>query len=232
MFKLLIADSSEPYTDALADVLDSIFDLRICNDGDTALELMLSFRPDVLILNLQLPFKDGLTLLQQSAYRPRYILATTSYISPYVERCAASLGVTYTMLTPSVASVRVRIMDMIQQTATLSRPADLSAAAATHLHSLSFMTHMDGYQQLCEAIPLFYADPHQRLTKELYPAVAQICGCKDARSVEHSIRKAIEAAWKSRDDSVWCKYFPQEVGCKECPTNKAFISRLVQMLHI
>ena len=233
MRKLLIADSSEPFSAALADAFCCDFEVQVCSDGETALESLLSFQPDVLILNLQLPFKDGLTVLQEAAHLPPYILATTSYLSPYVERCAASLGVAYTMITPAVSALRVRVMDIVHQKKAILEPADLIAEATKHLHILNFQTHLDGYQQLCSAIPLFYADPHQRLSKELYPAVAIRCGCKDFRSVEHSIRKAIVAAWKARNHVVWAKYFPpDEYGTQACPTNKAFISRIAQMLHI
>lgn len=233
MLKLLIADSAEPYAAALADVFSSEFETRICTDGESALTELLEFRPEVLILNLQLPYKDGLTVLQEAAYLPRHILATTSFLSPYVERCASSFGVAYTMITPSVATVRVRIMDMVHREDTFDQPMDLLAAVTTHLHILNFMTHMDGYHQLCKAIPLYYNDPNQRLTKELYPAVAEACSCTDGRSVEHSIRKAIEAAWKVRNLPIWSKYFPlNDSGDITCPTNKEFISRLVQMLHL
>ena len=227
MQKLLIADSSEPFTAALTNALCKDFQIQVCPDGETALELLLSFRPDVLILNLQLPYKDGLTVLQEAAFLPEHILATTSFLSPYVERCAAALGVTYAMITPSVTALRVRVMDMVQQNKTALQPEDLPAATITHLHILSLKTSVDGYRQLCEAIPLFYMDSHQLLSKELYPAVAAKCGCKDSRSVEHSIRKAIEAAWETRNKTVWEKYFP---GYKKCPTNKQFISKIAEML--
>ena len=230
MHKLLIADSAEPFVEALTDALRSTFNIRTCADGDTALEMLLQLQPDFLILNLQLPYKDGLTVLQEAAFLPEHILVTTNYVSPYVHRTTSEYGVAYTMISPCVASVRVRIMDMLHQKKEAQPILDLRAATTTHLHILNFLTHMDGYQQLCEAIPLFYQDPHQRLTKELYPAVAEICGCKDGRSVEHSIRKAIEAAWKIRNHTVWCKYF--SLDRRECPTNKEFISAITQMLHM
>ncbi len=229
MLKMLIVDSSVPFTQALVNVFKREFDICVCMDGETALETLLSFRPEILILNLQIPYKDGLTLLQETAYLPPHILVITSYVNTYIEHACADLGVSYVMLCPAVSVLRVRVMDMLRQQITAGQPGNLSASVATHLHILNFKTSMDGYQQLCAAIPLFYADPHQRLTKELYPAVAVQCGNKDGRSVEHSIRKAIRSAWIARDAAVWCKYFPD---IKECPTNKLFISRITQMLNL
>lgn len=229
MRKLLIADASEPFTDALDEVFGNLFDLQICHDGETALELLQSFRPEVLILNFMLPFKDGLTLLQESSHRPAVILGISPCMNAYIEQTATSLGVQYTMIMPTVHALRVRLMDMVA-TVTNQRP-DPADQAAIHLHILNFQTHLDGYQQLRIGIPLFAQDPSVRLSKELYPAIARRIDCRDGRSVEHSIRKAIEAAWKRRNRTVWARYFPPGPnGDIPCPTNKAFICRLAELL--
>lgn len=232
MKRLMIADSSEPFTAALVDAFSYEFETRTCADGDTALELLLSFQPDLLIINLQLPYKDGLTVLQEAAYRPPVILATTSYTNPYIEHTAASLGIGYTMISPAINALRVRLMDMVHQRKNAGGTSDLQSETVTHLHILNFMTHLDGYHQLCVGIPLFYQNPQQRLMKELYPTIASICGSTDERSVEHSIRKAIEASWKVCNQTVWAKYFPAGPnGQVSCPTNKEFISRIAEFLY-
>jgi two-component system response regulator (stage 0 sporulation protein A) len=69
------------------------------------------------------------------------------------------------------------------------------------------------------------------VTKVLYPEVAKRCDC-DPSHVERSIRSAIEAAWKRRDDSIWKLYFPEEgMHSGKRPTNSAFIARLAQSLE-
>ena len=230
MHKLLIADSSEPFTDALKEVFENDFDLQICQDGETALERLLDFQPDVLILNLMLPFKDGLTVLQESAHKPKVILAVCPYVNTYIEQAAVGLGVQYIMLMPTVNALRVRLMDMISTTITPRE--DLQGQTVVHLHILSFPTHLDGYQQLCVGIPIFFRNPGMRLSKELYPAIAKHFGLPDPRTVEHSIRKAVTSAWKHRNAAVWAKYFsPEADGTLSCPTNKEFICRLAELLE-
>jgi len=231
MLKLLIADSSEPFTDALSEIFRNEFDLKICQDGETALELLVEFQPDVLILNLMLPFKDGLTVLQESAHKPKVILAITPYVNAYIEQVATGLEVQYIMIMPTVNSLRIRLMDMIATTIT-SKEGPVGQAVV-HLHILNFLTHLDGYHQLCVGIPIFAKNPNLRLSKELYPMIADHFGLLDARTVEHSIRKAIEAAWNRKNIRVWAKYFPPtEDGSILCPTNKEFISRLAEMLEL
>ena len=116
MYKLLIADSSEPYSDALRDVFRKEFELLICQDGETALEQLQSFQPDALVINLMLPFKDGLTVLQETAFKPRVILAITPFMSSYVQKTAEELGVQFLTILPSINSLRVRLMDLIATT--------------------------------------------------------------------------------------------------------------------
>ena len=230
MYKLLIADSSEPFTDALKIVFENDFDLQICQDGETALEMLLDFQPDVLILNLMLPFKDGLTVLQESAHKPKVILAVCPYVNPYIEQTAVGLGVQYIMLMPTVNALRVRLMDMISSTITPKE--DLNGQTVVHLHILNFLTHLDGYQQLCVGIPIYFCNPGMRLSKELYPAIAKHFGLTDARTVEHSIRKAITSAWERRNRVVWAKYFPPKPdGTIPCPTNKEFICHIAELLE-
>ena len=232
MRKLLIADSSDVFTGALASALGNRFDIRICADGPSALELLQQEWPDILILNLMLPYKDGLTVLQETSYHPPVILAITMHLSAYVEQSVTALGIDYTMIAPSVGAVVLRLEDLAKQYAAPPESADLRTRTILHLHRLNVPTHLDGYRQLCIALPLFAQNPQQLLTKELYPAEAKRCGCKDKRSVEHSIRKAIQAAWKQRDNALWRKYFtlnPQ--GWISCPSNKEFLSRLAEILQ-
>jgi len=231
MHKLLIADPSEAFTDALEEVFQNDFDLQICHDGEAALNALLSFQPEIFVFNVMLPYKDGLTVLQESAHRPRVILAVSPYINPYIEHISASLGVQFLMNMPTVSALRVRLMDLVRTT--IASKTDLVYQVTVHLHILNFLTHLDGYRQLRSGIPIFAADPTLRLSKELYPEIARQLDIPDARSVERSIRKAIEAAWRRRNPIIWAKYFPPEPdGSTPCPTNKAFISRLAEMLEI
>lgn len=230
MLKLLIADGSEPYTDALEAVFKNEFDLRICHDGESALETLLSFQPDALVINLSLPYKDGLTVLQESAHRPRVILVITPFVSPYVEQAAADVGIQYIMIMPTVESLRVRLTDMISTAMTPKK--DLIAQTLLHLHILNFRTHLDGYHQLRVGIPMFFDNPDICLSKELYPAVAAHFKLPDSRTVEHSIRNAIEDAWRHRDPAVWAGYFPTNTDGKlRCPTNKKFFAAIAEKLE-
>ena len=227
MQKILIADSSAVFSGALASKLKAEFQIAVCADGYAALELLPRYQPDILILNLMLPYMDGLTLLQQTPFQPRVILAITMHMSNYLEQAVYSLGIDYTLIAPTAEVVVRRLRDLLQQYRLPAESADLHSKASHHLKMLRIPTHLDGYRQLAAALPIFAENPQQLLTKELYPAVAGICGSKDSRAVEHSIRKAIQAAWRHRDIAIWRKYFSVR---DICPTNKEFICRLAEIL--
>ena len=95
------------------------------------------------------------------------------------------------------------------------------------LHKLNIGIHRLGYRHLTVAVPCFALDDNQSLTKELYPSVADSCGCADWHSVERSIRTAIRAAWNHRDPAVWEQFFPNQA---KAPSNKQFIATLAERL--
>lgn len=226
MQKLLIAEGNEAFAYALEKTFESEFEIRVCRDGRTVAEEILRFRPDAMILNLTLPFKDGLTILQEAAELPPVILGTTNYVNDYIALRAMELGVGYLLLMPCLEAVRLRLTDLLERQ--IQQKGDPQLRIAAHLQLLKIPSHRDGYQYLCFGIPLFAQDPGQRLSKELYPAIADLCSCKDGRAVEHSIRIAIEAGWKVRDAAVWERYFP---GVTACPSNKVFIAKMAELLR-
>ena len=67
MIKLLIADDSALMRKLLEDIFlkEGDFDIRLARNGNEALELVRSFDPQVVTLDVQMPGMDGLTCLGQ-----------------------------------------------------------------------------------------------------------------------------------------------------------------------
>lgn len=232
MLKLLIADSSNIVTHSLSQILIAHYELRVCSDGNIALDILAEFQPDILIINLMLPHVDGLGVLQKTVFKPKIIMALTTYVSNYMEHLLTELGVDYIMIAPSSHSLRSRLEDLLRKQVIISDPQNARSLTTAYLHALNVPTHLDGYRHLCVAIPKYAEDPTQLITKELYPAVAELCDSKDGRAVEHAIRTAIQIAWSHRNDNIWHKYFPPDAdGAIPCPTNKEFICCLAEYLQ-
>lgn len=233
MQKLLIADSSEEFIQALAGSLGDIFQIRVCTEGDRALELIKSFCPDIVCLDLMMPGMDGLSILEQVAeagFRPA-VLALSRHISDYSWSRLNRLSVSYVMKTPcALQTVIHRIsdisLDLIREE---SRHPIVCNTAEGLLMTLGVPSGRRGFKCLRVAIPTMMRDLGQPITKVVYPAVAAKCG-GTALGVERAMRTAIDTAWQNRDESVWRLYFPSHVEKNECPSNMEFILRLAKCL--
>lgn len=236
MLKLLIADGTDEFRLALADTLRGAYMVRSCQEGMETLRLLQSFKPDVLVLDLMMPGLDGITLLQKMAeleLRP-VVLATTRFANDYVLERTAQLGVGFVMVKPcDLRATAARIADLTQRVAPPAvTQLEPRTAASNLLLTLGIPTKLRGYACLREALLEAMRDPSQPVTKELYPAVAAVCGGNGVQ-VERSIRSAINAAWSHRDEQLWRLYFPPGPdGTVPRPTNAAFISRLADRLTL
>lgn len=234
--KILVADSSEIFCQALTDTLRGNYRVRTCRDGNEGLEILRTFHADILILDLMLSGLDGITLLQrisQTQLRPM-VLATTRYVSEYILDSAERLGIGYLMIKPcDTDAVAARVADMTQRMKVpVFTGPDLRTQVSNMLLSLRFSTKLRGYGYLREAVLLMAKNPGQSITKELYPAVAKHFRVTPAQ-VERSIRSALQQAWQRREGTAWQLYFSTgNTGCPERPSNGALISCLADRLML
>ncbi len=232
MRKALIAHSSEELANALSQMLCSLFDVTTCADGLTALELLKTLQPQILILDLMLPLKDGLSLLADAApVQPEIILGIISERNNHILCSAQEHGIGGLFLDPcDTCAVVDRLMSLLEaDNQPHAQQSRLESEAANLLLKFGLKPGLDGFHQLQAGIPIYMQNSGQRLSKELYPAIAQLCGNDSGLQVEHSIRTAIHCAWNNRDISLWNEYFP---GWKKAPTNRVFLSRMAAALKV
>ena len=99
MRKILIATADEATSTDLSNAL-SQYEVHLCSTGSDALKLLETLHPDILILDLMLPYMDGLTVLRKTKFRPHTILARTNLITINVLRSATDIGVQDLLLIP------------------------------------------------------------------------------------------------------------------------------------
>ena len=235
MYRLLVADSTDIFADALCAALDGKFELTSCVDGTQVPELVRLFQPDILALDLHMPGMDGISILeniQDAGYKP-LVLVTTRLFTDYIQESLVRLRVEYAISKPcKLQCVVQRIQDLADQY--LSGKTDHQnekEIAERSLLNLGFRPSLIGYRCAAEAIRLIVGDPELALTKQVYPAVAKLCGTSEAQ-VEHAIRLAIADAWKHHDDVVWASYFPKDKdGSIRRPTNAVLLTRLAASIR-
>ena len=232
--KLLIADSSEELCRALNDLLGQRYHICTCHSGDRALELLCSFSPDLIYIDLMLPQIDGLTVLQtalQEGIRPA-MLVSVGLQSPYIERALSRLQVDYVLKKPCSAKVIAGHIDELAGAAHGApvKASDLQAEIAGILVQMGFKNNLSGFRYVVSGLPMFAENPQQTVTKELYPAIGKLHG-KTGEQVERAIRNAIELAWQRRDERIWRMYFaPAPDGSIPRPTNGQLLHTLMRQI--
>lgn len=236
MLKLLIADAGEEFRLALAEQTRGSYRVRICQEGRETLQTVLSFKPDLMVLDMMLPGMDGISILEAAAEEGIYptVLAITKYSSDYLVESAQRLNVGYLMMKPcDVGITAARLQDMTRHLDTSGRACpDPRAAVSNMLLTLGISTKLRGYGYLREAILETMRCPGQMVTKELYPKVGKRCNAS-AIQVERSVRSAIDKAWKQRNEDAWNRYFSRSAEDEpERPTNSVFISCLAERIKL
>lgn len=100
MQRILIAVKSRALIDVLTQELSSQFEVHCCSDGLDASKLIEKLRPNALIIDLRLPGRNGLSVLEGCSYRPPAIIALTNYIDDDVMLRANAAGVALLVQTP------------------------------------------------------------------------------------------------------------------------------------
>ena len=243
---VFIADSAEDFCAGLTAALqraEGFHVLGTASDGELAIRMIEEKKPDILVLDLMLPKKDGIGVLKaiSGMERKPITLATSAFVTGYVSSSAANLGVRYLMLKPCDMGALVERLEEIRGGESLrypvSRRADktnIESLVTNIIHEIGVPAHIKGYQYLREAIIIAVNDMDviNAITKVLYPQVAKTFGTTPSR-VERAIRHAIEVAWDRGDLDTLQRFFGYTVSnTKGKPTNSEFIALIADKLQL
>ena len=243
---VLIADNTEEFCNALSAALgraEGFEILGIATDGEQAIRMVTERKPHILVLDMMLAKKDGISVLKAiSSLQPRpVVLATSGFITEYVASAAANLGVQYLMLKPCDMSALVERLEEMRGGEKLRHlPArhnsqnSIETMVTNIIHEIGVPAHIKGYQYLREAIIIAIEDMDviNAITKVLYPQVAKTFQTTPSR-VERAIRHAIEVAWDRGDLDTLQRFFGYTVSnTKGKPTNSEFIALIADRLQL
>lgn len=234
MHKVFIADYSKDFSLVLAGALRSFCQVETCADGAKALAQLRVSCPDVLILDLMLPGLPGMDVLRAVKEEGlcSAVIITSSFLSEFVLERLQRFSVDYVLRKPCTVQA---VLDRVEELCARIHPGDIRqpdppCAASSILLALNMSTHMKGFRYSRQAILMLAEDPSLQVTKSIYPAIAkQYSTTKTA--VEKAIRSAIDAAWATRNNSLWQQYFtPASNGQIPKPTNAKFLARLADTI--
>ena len=242
---VLIADNSEEFCASVTSAIQRAGGFQVlgsANDGEQALGMLTQRRPDILVLDLMLAKRDGISILKALSKEEKkpMVVATSGFITEFVASAAANLGVRYLMLKPCDPEALVERLEEIrgaeaQPVTAKGRKQDSIEAMVTGIiHEIGVPAHIKGYQYLREAIIIAVEDMDviNAITKVLYPQVAKTFQTTPSR-VERAIRHAIEVAWDRGDLDTLQRFFGYTVSnTKGKPTNSEFIALIADKLQL
>ena len=244
---VIIADNTEEFCAGMTAALQQAGGFQVlgtATDGEQAIRLVTERKPDILVLDMMLSKRDGISVLKAIAgmdKRP-VTLATSGFVTDYVSSAAANLGVRYLMLKPCDMSALVERLEEIRggenrRKNPVSRKPDktsIETMVTGIIHEIGVPAHIKGYQYLREAIIIAVNDMDviNAITKVLYPQVAKTFQTTPSR-VERAIRHAIEVAWDRGDLDTLQRFFGYTVSnTKGKPTNSEFIALIADKLQL
>ena len=246
-YNVLIADSNEAFCEELAQRLTGAGGFAvagIATDGQRAVDLLRTCRPELMVLDLMLPKLDGVSVLKAAGELERRPVSVvlSPFVTDYVAQMAASLGTQYFMLRPcDIRAVVDRMRELRDSLNQKRNPAvrtrsdvNIEAMVTSIIHEIGVPAHIKGYQYMREAIMIAVQDMDviNSITKVLYPQVAKTFQTTSSR-VERAIRHAIEVAWERGDIETLQRFFGYTVSnAKGKPTNSEFIALIADKLQL
>lgn len=208
--------------------------LRIINDDPHLF--------DVIILDLIMPKKDGLSVLEEMQKNciEKKVIVLTSYNAQEMIRKVSEFGINYFILKPfELGELEKRILETAEDVVYDNKSIDLyhnnlQISITKILHELGVPSHIKGYQYIREGITVIFENPAiiGGITKELYPDIAEKFDTTVSR-VERAIRHAIEVSWNRGSWDLMEEIFGHSVDIdKAKPTNSEFIVTVADKLRL
>ena len=166
---ILIADNSEEFCGSLSTALQRTERFNLVGtacDGEQAMQLLEERKPDILVLDLMLAKKDGLSILKSMTgwERRPAVVATSGFMTDYVASAAAGLGVAYLILKPCDMEALVDRLEELRGDTGRSIPVrrapgqSIEALVTGIINEIGVPAHIKGYQYLREAIIIAVGD--------------------------------------------------------------------------
>jgi len=262
---VLIADDNPDFAMTLVSYLEKEEDMEvigIAKNGKEACDMIINTEPDVVLLDVIMPYLDGLGVLEKIAItnmskKPMCIMLSAVGQAKITQQ-AINLGAEYYVVKPFDIELLIkRIRDIrhfkpqsIGQSKMVSREIkapyieisdnnkkdeeNLEALVTNVIHELGVPAHIKGYQYLREAIMMVISniDIINQITKQLYPEIATKFKTTPSR-VERAIRHAIEVAWSRGEQAAVERIFGYTISAaKGKPTNSEFIAMIADKLRL
>lgn len=248
---VLIADDNKAFADNLFDYLktkDDIASVDVAYDGEEACGMIVEMKPDVVLLDIIMPKRDGISVMNKIANshlaKKPMCIALSVTASERIMKACQDAGCEYFLLKPQTNDA---IYDTIRSFGSKAgrtsfeviskddkKGYDLEALVTDFIHELGVPAHIKGYQYVRTAIMMVVENMEllNYITKQLYPVIAKKYSTTSSR-VERAIRHSIEVAWSRGRPETMNKIFGYTIDTgKGKPTNSEFIAMVADRIRL
>lgn len=231
---VLVIDDNKEWADEVSASLatnETLSVVATAYDGEQGLRAFNSLKPDVVILDLVMPERDGYSFLENVHKGESKIIVLSALSQENFINRASVLGADYYFIKPcSVKALENKIRELVSPQKRQQPKSEAVRAIEERITNI-FITvgipaHIKGYQFLREAIKMAVDNPDviNSITKKLYPQVAMRFDTS-ASKVERAIRHAIEVAWnRGKIENINNLFGVRVYNHNEKPTNGEFIA--------
>ena len=256
---IVIADNNRELCATLADLIELQEDMKLIGtayDGIEALQIVEETKPNVLILDITMPYLDGIGVLEKLAEfdQPPIVIILTAFEQEAMIQRLITMGASYYMVKPFDAGT---LIERIRQFAKKQQPSPLKAIKTSEepgiyasnrrektnnqlelevsklFHEMGIPAHFRGYAYLRDAIIMAAKEVEVlgNITKNLYPRIAEKYR-SSASGVESAIRHTIEIGWERGNSEFIRDFFGTENGKNRFPTTASFIAKVADKLRL
>lgn len=247
MKKIVIMEGNESFAKSLAEYFaeKGMEVSGMTDDGNTGLEYVRQFNPDVIVLGMVLKGLDGLAVLDKlkEAGGKSSVIAVGNFSDDAFVSRVLEKGACYYLMKPvSREVIGERVCDVLDRESVQPAPnfavrerrggVSLDEKISNIFISIGIPASIKGYAYLREGVKMAVTDPLiiNNITKELYPRIAEKFATTPSK-VERAIRHSIEVAFnKGRIDAINSIFGVRVYIGSEKPTNSEFIALLADKL--
>lgn len=257
--KMVIADNNRELCATLADLIELHDDMELIGtayDGIEALQMVEEKKPNVLILDITMPYLDGIGVMEKLAEfeNPPIVIILTAFEQEAMIQRLIAMGASYYMVKPFDAAT---LIERIKQFAGGRQTSPLKTIKATEepgiynsnrrekssnqlelevsklFHEMGIPAHFRGYAYLRDAIIMAAQEVEVlgNITKNLYPRIAEKYRSSPS-GVESAIRHTIEIGWERGNSEFIREFFGAENGKNRFPTTASFIAKVADKLRL
>ncbi len=252
---VVIADGNESFANSVKDYLkeqEGIEVKAVATNGRDAYEKILETKPDVLLMDMIMPYVDGLGVLKKiknaSLEKEPVVMMLSGIYHQHAMEQATALGANYYMIKPvELESLTDRIREFSgkglnvnvaenarRQIKEFYSDYEIERIVTDIIHDIGVPAHIKGYHFIRSGIIMAINDMEviNHITKQLYPDLAKMYKTTPSR-VERAIRHSIEVAWNRGYNETAQKLFGYSISSdKGKPTNSEFIAMIADHIKL